>query len=408
MAENTLVITADDVSSAAKKIKGHIEHTQTKQSKTLSQIVGADIFLKFEIFQFTAAYKERGALNRLLALSPEEKKNGVIAMSAGNHAQGVSYHATRLGIPATIVMPFGTPFNKVKRTEELGADVVLAGNVLEEATAEAMRLSEEKGYTFLHPFDDPLVIAGQGTVAQEMLEDIPDLDTLLIPIGGGGLISGMAVAAKAVNPNIKIIGVQTESFPSMKNAMDGSTHTFDSPTIAEGIAVKTPGTYTQAVVKKLVDDILIIPETRIEEAIVLMMEIEKVVVEGAGATGLAALMEFPEKFKGRKVGMVLTGGNIDSRLLASAIMRGMARDGRLSRLRVTMLDVPGSLAKVSEVVANVGANVLELRHQREFGAVSLKMTEMEMVIEAKDKAHADLVVVQLEEAGFIVSEAKTV
>lgn len=408
MADKELVISANDVRNAAACIDGAITKTQMTKSKTLSDIIGADIFLKFEIFQFTAAYKERGALNRLLALSDDEQKRGVIAMSAGNHAQAVSHHATRLGIPATIVMPFGTPFNKVKRTEELGADVVLNGNTLEESTAAAQKLADEHNYTFIHPFDDPLVIAGQGTVALEMLDQTPEIDTLLIPIGGGGLISGMATIAKEINPNIRIIGVQTESFPSMKSAMDGTTHSFDNPTIAEGIAVKTPGKNTQEIVRALVDDILIVPETRIEEAIVLMTEIEKVVVEGAGATGLAALMEYPQKFKGRKVGMVLTGGNIDSRLLASAIMRGMARDGRLTRLRVTMLDVPGSLAKVAEVVASVGANVLELRHQREFGAVSLKMTEMEMVIEAKDKIHSDMVISRLEAVGFVVTEAKTV
>lgn len=407
MSNPTQLVSAADVRKAAETIKDAVEMTPMKQSRTLSAITGADIFLKFEIFQFTAAYKERGALNRLLALSAAEKKRGIIAMSAGNHAQGVSYHATRLGIPATIVMPFGTPFNKVKRTEELGATVILKGNTLEEATTETIRLQQRDDLTFIHPFDDPLVIAGQGTVALEMLAQVPDLDILLIPVGGGGLIAGMATIAKDINSDITIIGVQTESFPSMQQAMKGGSHSFDNPTIAEGIAVKIPGTHTQKIVKDMVDDILIIPETSIEEAIVLMMEIEKVVIEGAGATGLAALMQYPDRFKGKRVGMVLTGGNIDSRLLASAIMRGMARDGRLSRLRVTMLDVPGSLAKVSAAVAAAGANVLELRHQREFGAVSLKMTEMEMVVEAKDKAHSAQVITSLEEAGFTVSEVSS-
>ncbi len=408
MTNKSLPIFADDVRTAAKAIEGAVNRTHTSLSRTLSAITGADIYLKFEIFQFTAAYKERGALNRLLAMSDDERKRGVVAMSAGNHAQGVSYHARRMGIPATIVMPESTPFNKVKSTEELGANVVLKGKKLEEATAAALTLAEENGYVFIHPFNDPLVMAGQGTVGLEILEDVPDLDTLIVPIGGGGLISGIATIAKDINPNIKIVGVQTEAFPSMKVAIDGVELESSELTIAEGIAVNAPGDLAQEIVRELVDEILIIPETKIEEAIVLMMEIEKVVVEGAGATGLAALMEYPDKFKDGKIGLILTGGNIDSRLLASAIMRAMARDGRLTRLRITMVDKPGSLAEVTNVVAKIGANVIELRHQREFGAVSLKMTEMEMVIEAKDKAHADRVVVGLEKAGFKVEQAKTV
>ncbi|GHF26974.1 threonine ammonia-lyase [Kordiimonas sediminis] len=407
MTDKKLPITPEDVIAAEKAIKGAINRTQMTKSITLSNITGAECWLKFEIFQFTAAYKERGALNKLLSLDPE-KINGVVAMSAGNHAQGVSYHAARLGIPATIVMPLGTPFNKVKGTEELGARVVLAGATLEEATQAALDIAEEENLVFLHPFDDPLVMAGQGTVALEMLEDAPDLDTLIVPIGGGGLISGMATIAKHLNPNIRIIGVQTEAFPSMKEAMDGSKLGGSNITIAEGIAVNNPGNRTQSVIRELVDEILVVPESRIEAALVLLMEIEKVVVEGAGAISLAALMQYPEKFKGHKVGMVLTGGNIDSRLLASAIMRGMARDGRLSRLRIQMLDQPGALAEVTAAVAQVGANVIELRHQREFGAVSLKMTEMELVIEAKDKDHANKLITALEQKGFKVSAAKTV
>lgn len=396
----------DDVRQAAKNIEGSVSRTPMTMSRTLSDITGAECYLKFEIFQFTAAYKERGALNRLLAIKDET--NGIIAMSAGNHAQGVSYHAGRLGIPATIVMPEGTPFNKVKRTEELGAEVVLTGTTLEESTAAALHLAKTKALTFVHPFDDPLVIAGQGTVGLEMLEDVPDLDILVVPIGGGGLISGMATIAKDINPGIKIIGLQTEAFPSMKEAMDGSNLEGSNITIAEGIAVKTPGTKTQEIVKGLVDDILVISERRIESALVLMMEVEKVVIEGAAAISLAALLEYPEKFKGKKVGIVLTGGNIDSRLLASAIMRGMARDGRLSRLRISMVDVPGSLAKVTEVVAKVGNNIIEMRHQREFGALSLKQTEMELVVESKDKDHANRLLNALEKEGFTVSFAQTV
>lgn len=402
----TPVITTSDIRKAAQNIGDAVSRTPMTHSRTLSAITGAEVYLKFEIFQFTAAYKERGALNKLLSIKDEAK--GVIAMSAGNHAQGVSYHAERLGLPATIVMPEGTPFNKVKRTEELGANVILTGQNLEEATEAAFKLAEEQSLTFVHPFDDPLVIAGQGTVGLEMMEDHPDLEALIVPIGGGGLIAGMATIAKELNPDIEIVGLQTKAFPSMKEALDGTDLKGDNITIAEGIAVNTPGTSTQEIVKELVDDILVVDESRIESALVLMMEVEKVVIEGAAAISLAALLEYPERFKGKKVGLVLTGGNIDSRLLASAIMRGMARDGRLSRLRISMFDAPGSLAKVTEVVARVGANVLEMRHQREFGALSLKQTEMELVVETKDKAHADELLKGLHSEGFTVAFAQTV
>lgn len=406
MSEQLLPITAQDVMDAAVRIKGAVIRTPTNHSRTLSSITGADVHLKFEIFQFTAAYKERGALNRLLDL-PEGTK-GVIAASAGNHAQGISYHAGRLGIPATIVMPEGTPFNKVKRTEELGARVVLKGADFEAATRHAYELADAENLTFIHPFDDPLVMAGQGTVGLEMLEDIPDLDTLVVPIGGGGLISGVATIAKKINPNIRIVGVQTEAFPAMKETIDGTSLAGDNISIAEGIAVNNPGEKTRHVVKKLVDEIVTVSERKIEAAIVTIMEIEKVIVEGAGAISFGALMQHPEKFKGHKVGIILSGGNIDSRMLASAIMRGMARDGRLARLRITMMDQPGALAKVTEVVAEVGANVIEMRHHREFGAISLKQTEMELVIEAKDQEHAQRLVNALEAAGFEVDYAKTV
>lgn len=404
--QGALSVTAADIQAAHEMIKDAVERTPMKKSLTLSEITGAELYLKFEIFQFTAAYKERGALNKLLSLPKDIP--GVITMSAGNHAQGVSYHARRLGIPATVVMPAGTPFNKVKRTEELGARVILTGSTLEEATTAAWKLADEEGLTFVHPFDDPLIIAGQGTVGIEMLEAYPDLDTLVIPIGGGGLIAGISTWVKSIRPDIEIIGVQTEAFPSMKNAVYGTHEPSSQITIAEGIAVNTPGTITQDIVRTYVDDILIVPESRIESALVLMMEVEKVIVEGAGAISLAAIQTFPERFKGKKVGMVLTGGNIDSRMLASAIMRGMARDGRLTRLRITLLDQPGSLARVTACVARVGANVIEVKHQREFGAVSLKMTEMELVVETKDRNHTDRLITGLEEDGFVVESAKTV
>jgi len=402
MSKQALAINYQDVLDAANSIKGAVGHTPCSHSLTLSAITGADVFLKFEIFQFTAAYKERGALNRLLRFTDGERKNGVIAMSAGNHAQGVSYHAGRLNIPATIVMPMGTPFNKIKRTEELGATVVLEGSDLNEATDAAHRIAKERNLTFLHPFDDPVVMAGQGTVALEMLESFPETDILIVPIGGGGLISGMATAAKAINPNIKIIGVQSEAFPSMAAAMNGEEINADMHTIAEGIAVTKPGALTQAVVKELVDDILVVPEGRIEEAIILLMEVEKVVVEGAAATGLAAMLEYPSQFKGKKVGMVLTGGNIDSRILSNCIMRGLRRDGRMTRLRITLPDQPGSLARVSAAVAKTGANVMEVKHSREGGAFCLKYTEMELVVETKDRQHCDNVIASLERDGFAV------
>ncbi|MEX0298629.1 MAG: threonine ammonia-lyase, partial [Kordiimonas sp.] len=406
MSEQLLPITAQDVMDAAARIEGAVIRTPTNHSRTLSSITGADVHLKFEIFQFTAAYKERGALNRLLDLPAGTK--GVIAASAGNHAQGISYHAGRLGTPATIVMPEGTPFNKVKRTEELGARVVLKGADFEAATRYAYELADKENLTFIHPFDDPLVMAGQGTVGLEMLEDVANLDTLVVPIGGGGLISGVATIAKHLNPNIRIVGVQTEAFPAMKETIDGTSLAGDNISIAEGIAVNNPGEKTRHVVRELVDDIVTVSERTIEAAIVTIMEIEKVIVEGAGAISFGALMQHPEKFKDRKVGIILSGGNIDSRMLASAIMRGMARDGRLARLRITMMDQPGALAKVTEVVAEVGANVIEMRHHREFGAISLKQTEMELVIEAKDQDHAQRLVNALEATGFKVDYAKTV
>ncbi len=397
-----------DITDAAKRIKGAVSYTPATHSKTLSAITGANVFMKFEIFQYTAAYKERGALNRLLLLSEAEKKNGVIAMSAGNHAQGVSYHAQRLGIPATIVMPKGTPFNKIKRTEELGARVILEGATLGEATKAAKKIAEEQSLFFLHPFDDPAVMAGQGTVGLEFLEQVPELDILIVPIGGGGLISGIATVAKHLKPGIKIIGVQSEAYPSMAATLNGETIVEGEHTIAEGIAVKYPGELTREVVRALVDDILIVPESRIEEAIILMMEVEKVIIEGAAATGLSALMEYPSQFKGKNVGLILTGGNIDSRILSTCIMRGLNRDGRIARLRITLPDQPGSLASVSTVVAEHGANVMEVKHSREYGAVSLKYTELEIVVETKDREHTDDLIAGLEKAGFEVRETATV
>lgn len=399
-----LPISFADVERAAMLIKDAVFDTPAAHSRTLSALTGADIFLKFEIFQFTASFKERGALNRLSALSETEKARGVVAMSAGNHAQGVAYHAARLSIPATIVMPEGTPFTKVRNTERLGARVVLSGETLSEASEAARALEREEGLTFIHPFDDPLIMAGQGTLAIEFLRDFPDLDVLVVPIGGGGLISGIAVAAKHIRPDIRIIGVQTEAYPAMKAALEGREISPTRVTIAEGIAVKKPGLLTREVVRALVDDILIVRESMIEDAIDSLMEIEKVVVEGAGAAGLAAVLQFPDLFKGRKVGIPLCGGNIDPRTLSFCVMRGMVRDGRISRLRVTTLDLPGALAKVTTVVGKAGGNIVEVYHQRQFASAPVKYTEIELVVETKDRQHAERLIAALSESGFEVTD----
>ena len=361
------LVDCDDVRAAAARIGDEIQHTPATRSKTLSAVTGAQIHLKFEIMQFTASFKERGALNKLLQLTDSERKRGVIAMSAGNHAQAVSYHATRLGIPATIVMPENTPFTKVQNTRRLGAEVVLNGATLSDAARAAHETAEQNGAVFVHPYDDPDIIAGQGTLAIEFLESFPDLDALVVPIGGGGLASGVACAAKSLKPDIEVIGVQTERYPAMKCALSGEPFTGGGDSVAEGIAVKEPGLITREMVRKYVDDILVVSERQIEDAIIDLLEIEKVLVEGAGAAPLAAVLQFPERFRDRRTGLVLSGGNIDLRLVASAIMRSLARDGRISRLRILIPDIPGSLVKVSTVIAEAGGNVIEVEHQRHFG-----------------------------------------
>lgn len=400
MSAKDLAVCYQDVLDAQARIQDAVLRTPASHSRTLSSITGADVYLKFECFQFTAAFKERGALNRLSCLSDDEKERGVVAMSAGNHAQGVAYHATKLDIPTTIVMPKGTPFTKVKRTEELGATVVLAGDNLVGATLAAREIEQKDRRVFIHPFDDPLVIAGQGTIALEFLNTFPDLEILAIPIGGGGLISGIAVAAKAINPDIRIIGVQSAAFPSMKATLSGETIAGDRPSIAEGIAVKTPGHLTREIVRELVEDIVIVSESDIEDGINLMMEVEKVVAEGAGAAGLAALLAHPETFKGAKTGIVICGGNIDPRTLASCVMRGLARDGRITRMHIDMPDIPGGLAKVATIISDEGGNVIEVIHEREFAAISVKHTELKVVVETKDRPHADHIMAALRENGF--------
>ncbi len=389
-----------DVAKAAELLKGAIVETDCDHSRTLSTMLGCEIWLKFENLQFTAAFKERGALNRLSALSPEERARGVIAMSAGNHAQGVAYHASRLGIPATIVMPQGTPFVKIENTRRHGAHVIVEGATLEEAAAFARDYCERHGLTFIHPYDDPLVIAGQGTIALEMLKAVPDLETLVVPIGGGGLISGIAVAAKAIKPTIEIIGVQAQLYPSMYNKIRGTELPMRGDTLAEGIAVKAPGVLTEALVRTYVDDIMLVSEREIERAVALLIEIEKTVAEGAGAAGLAAVLSDPARFRGRKVGLVLTGGNIDSRLLASVLTRELAREGRISELCVVLADRPGQLARLATLVGDAGANIIEVVHQRVFTDLPAKGTLLRMVIETRDRTHLENTLARIRAAGF--------
>jgi len=394
------MITLQDIQDAASRLQGQVLDTPCVESRTLSEIVGAQIFLKFENLQFTASFKERGACNKLTQLIPEERARGVIAMSAGNHAQGVAYHAQRLGIRAVIVMPSFTPGVKVERTRGFGAEVVLHGGTLEEARQHAYQLAEKQGLVFVHPYDDEAVAAGQGTLALEMLAAVPDLDTLVIAVGGGGLIAGVATAAKALRPDIEIIGVQTERFPAMVNAVKGTHHAQGTSTIAEGIAVGTPGTVTLEVVRRLVDDLVLVDEGDIEQAVLMLLEIEKTLVEGAGAAGLAALVRYPERFKGKRVGLVLCGGNIDPLLLAAIIERGMVRSGRLARIQVSARDVPGVLAAITKTVADAGANIEEVHHQRAFTLLAAQNVEIELVLQARGKAHVQEVLEKLRAAGM--------
>ncbi len=395
-----LVVTPDDIKAAAEVIRGAVIVTECDQSRTLSEICGCNLWLKFENLQFTSTFKERGALNRLTALSPEQRRRGVIAMSAGNHAQGVAYHASLLGIPATIVMPVGTPMVKVENTRRHGAEIVISGATLEEAAEFARAHGKSHDLTMIHPYDDPLIIAGQGTIALEMLQAVPQLDTLVIPIGGGGLISGIAVAARAIQPDLRIVGVQAELYPSMYNVIKGEHLPMRGDTLAEGIAVKSPGRITTEIIRRLVDDIVLVTEDQIERAVAMLIAIEKTVVEGAGAAGLAAVLAAPERFAGRNVGLVLTGGNIDTRLIASVLTRELAREGRLTQIAIDIVDRPGQLAAVSALLAEAGANIIEVSHQRTFSDLPAKGTLLEVVIETRDRAHLDEVMKRLGEAGF--------
>ena len=397
--------TIDDIRAAAQRIDGAVVRTPMLKSRTLSELIGAEVWLKFENLQFTSAYKERGALNKLLQLSEEERARGVIAASAGNHAQAVAYHAKRLGIPATIVMPSPTPTVKVTQTEGHGATVVLHGDMFDDAYAKARELALEKGYVFVHPFDDPKIIAGAGTVALEMLEVAPDLDTIVVPIGGGGLMSGVSIASRAIKPDIELIGVEAELYPSMKCAIEGCQMPLGGDTLAEGIAVKQPGELTSRILGELVNEVVLVSERDLEQAVAMLVAIEKTVVEGAGAAGLAAMIADPERFRGKKVATLLCGGNIDTHLLANVLVRDLVRQGRIARLRVAAQDQPGALAKITAKFFEAGVNIIEIRHSRIFTALPAKDTVIEVECEARDAAAIDQVEAMLEDAGFRVERA---
>ena len=400
------LLTIDDVHAAAGRIEGAVVRTAMDYSRTLSQITGADIWLKFENLQFTAAYKERGALNAMLLLGGEQANRGVIAASAGNHAQGLAYHGTRLGIPVTIVMPRTTPTVKVQQTQVLGGTVVLHGETFDEASAHARGLEDELGLTFVHPFDDPHVAAGQGTVALEMLEQVPELDMLVLPVGGGGLASGMGTAARAIKPDIALIGVEAELFPSMYNRLKHNDLPCGGDTLAEGIAVKEPGAFTSQVLRRLLDDIVLVSESALERAVSLLLQIEKTVAEGAGAAGLAAVLAHPARFKGRKIGIPITGGNIDTRLLANVLLRDLARSGRLARLRLTLQDRPGALFKVMEEFDKHSVNIIEIYHQRIFTHLPAKGLITDIECEARDREQLEALIESLREKGYAVDSVE--
>jgi len=392
-------VSLEEIRAAAARIAGAVERTPFLQSRTLSRVAGCELWLKFENLQFTASFKERGALNKLLTMSEADRQRGVIAMSAGNHAQGVAYHAARLGVRATIVMPRGTPNTKVSSTRVHGAEVVLEGDTLSEAGAHARELAAREGFTFIHPYDDPAVVNGQGTVGLEMLEDVPALDVIVVPVGGGGLASGIAVAAKALRPGIQVYGVESRLWSAMHQRLAGAPVAVGGDTIAEGIAVRDVSELTLELCRRLLDEVLLVDEETIERAIVALIEIEKTVAEGAGAAGVAAVLGHAGRFAGKRVGIPICGGNIDSRMLAGVLMRGLVRDGRLVRLRVAMPDVSGSLAKVATLIGEAGGNIVEVQHQRVFGTASVRTPEVEFVIETRDREHTQRLIAYLGEHG---------
>lgn len=395
-------VSIDDIRDAARRLTGHVLRTPAVFSPWLSQRLDAEVYLKLENLQFTGSFKVRGAYIKLASLSPEQRRAGVVAASAGNHAQGVAFHAAKLGIKATIFMPEPTPFTKIGRTEALGATVVLAGADLKQAHAAAMDACEQDGSIYVPPYDDPAIIAGQGTFGLEFLEDVPDLDTLVIPIGGGGLMAGTAIAAKAVKPDIRLIGVQAALYPFMAQAI-GTGNDIEPQrgvTVADGIAVEAQGALTQPVIATHVSEIFLADEGALERAIMGLIENQRVVAEGAGAAGVAALLEHADTFKGRTVGVAICGGNIDSRVLSSILLRGLGRAGRLVRLRIEITDLPGTLAKVSGLIGETGGNIVEVTHQRLFHDVPVKRTDLDVVVETVDAQQAATMLTRLNEAGF--------
>ena len=395
-----MTVSASDIKAAAKEIEGEVMRTPLVAAPRLSEILGCELYLKLENQQYTGSFKDRGALNKLKSLTAEQAGYGVIAMSAGNHAQGVAHHARRLGIPATIVMPEFAPFTKVERTRELGARVVLLGDTLDASAVAAREIADQENLTFVHPYDDPKIVAGQGTIGFEMLEDQPELDTIVVPIGGGGIISGIAIAAKSVKPEIEIYGVEAELFPSMYQAVNELAPSAGGQTLADGIAVKNPGALTRPIIEELVEDILLVDEALIETAVHVLVEQQKIVAEGAGAAGVAALMKEKERFAGRKVGAVICGGNIDVRLLSWVLTRGLVRDGRMVRLRIGIVDRPGVLANVARLIGETGGNIIEVYHQRLFYDVPAKQAEVDAVIETRSAEHVHEIIAALEAGGF--------
>lgn len=400
-----MTVSLQDIEQAADRLAGHIMRTPLVRGEKLSAITNTDLWLKLENLQYTGAFKQRGALNKLFSLDEAARAAGVIAASAGNHAQGLAYHARELGIHAVIVMPMTTPDVKIRQTRDLGAEVVLHGHSFDDAKAFAETLREKRGLTFVHPFDDCHVIAGQGTVALEMLADGPRFDAILIPIGGGGLIAGMVTAIKARDPRIKVIGVQSSLFPSMINAVDGTTHAVGGDSLAEGIAVREAGLLTRKIIAEHVDEIVMVDERPLERALSLIMNEQKLLVEGAGAAGLAAILSDPDRFHGLTVGLVLCGGNIDQRLLSMILMRDLARSGRLARLRVQLLDMPGQLVRVASIIANQDGNVIDVGHHRTYSDLPAKMTCMDVTIDTQGQDHLDRIIGNLRDEGYIVEIA---
>lgn len=398
----TLAVSADDVRAAAELIRGAVLRTPLIPAPRLSELTGADVYVKYENLQITNSFKDRGALVKLLSLSEDECRRGVIAMSAGNHAQAVAYHSARLGVPAVIVMPETTPNVKIGNTEALGAEVVLSGTTLADCRCRMEEIAKERQLTRIHPYDDARIIAGQGTVALEVLAEQPQLDVLVIPIGGGGLIAGSAIAAKSVRPEIEIVGVEASLFPSMYHAVRGETGVCGGQTLAEGIAVKTAGELTVPIVKALVSEIILVDEDMIERAVCVFASLQKTMAEGAGAAGLAAMLAQPGMFEGRQVGLYLSGGNIDPRVLASVIVRGLGRESKIVSLRITISDQPGMLGRIASLLGEERANILEVSHRRMFLDVPAKGATLDLMVETKDRGHARQVMARLEHEGFHV------